>query len=193
VSDVSRETEQLQELKRLILDEAKQQNLISASTLLDFDLRHLEDSRQLLTLIPEGRLLDIGSGAGLPGLVLACLRHDPVLLIEPRTKRAEFLRRAASQLALDHVTVHQARVEALHIPPVQGMTARAVAPLDRLFTMAAHLADEHTKWILPKGRTAANEVAAARLTWQGRFSLVPSRTDPDAAIVVAEQVRRRSS
>lgn len=191
--DVPRGTEaRLARLTGLILDASRDQNLIAASTIPDFGTRHLEDSLQLLPLLPQGELVDIGSGAGLPGLVLACCRADPVHLIEPRNKRAAFLADTARELGLDQVTVWSCRVEAVSIGPVRAITARAVAALPRLFSIAVHLSDQQTRWVLPKGRSAANEVAKAREAWQGNFSLVPSRTDPDAAIVVADAVRRRS-
>ena len=182
----------LQRLKALVLAESHNQNLISESSVEAFDERHLADSLQLLPLLPDGVLVDIGSGGGFPGLVLGCLRSDPCHLVEPRAKRAAFLAGAAQSLAVDdHVTVHTCRIERLALPPVAAITARAVASLDRLFAMAIHLADENTRWVLPKGRSAASELEEARKTWQGAFRLVASRTDPDAAIVIAEGVRRR--
>jgi 16S rRNA (guanine527-N7)-methyltransferase len=193
IGAVPRETAQrLGRLRELVLAEARQQNLIATSTVAAFEARHLNDSLQLISYLKDGALLDIGSGGGFPGLVLACCWFDPIHLVEPRAKRAEFLSRATFSLGLsDHVTVHARRVEQVHIAPVATITARAVASLDKLFTMAAHLADENTRWVLPKGRKAVSELEEARRTWQGSFRLVPSMTDPDAAIVIAEGVRRR--
>ena len=191
--DVPRETVgRLERLKALILAEARQQNLISESSIESFDERHLNDSLQLTPLLPDGVLVDIGSGGGFPGLVLGCVRGDTCHLVEPRAKRAAFLDAACAELGIaGHTHIHAAKVERVALPPVATITARAVASLDRIFAMAAHLSDENTRWVLPKGRSAASELAEARKTWQGRFRLVASRTDPDAAIVVAEGVRRR--
>jgi len=192
MTDVPRETTALlAELKRLVLAESERQNLIASSTVPTFDERHLDDSLQLAPLLPAGALLDIGSGGGFPGLVLACLVTTPVHLVEPRAKRAAFLQEASDTLGLRHVTVHAAKVERVDLLPVAAITARAVANLGALFDMAHHLGDEKTRWVLPKGRGAASELEEARRTWQGDFRLVPSVTDAEAAIVIAEGVRRR--
>jgi 16S rRNA (guanine527-N7)-methyltransferase len=182
----------LRRLKDLILDEAGRQNLVSESSIAAFDERHLADSLQLLPLLPAGVLVDIGSGGGLPGLVLGCVRPDRCHLVEPRAKRAAFLDSACRTLAVDdHVVVHACKIERVDLPPVAAITARAVASLDRLFAMASHLADEKTRWVLPKGRSATSELEEARKTWHGAFRLVASQTDPEASIVIAENVRRR--
>jgi 16S rRNA (guanine527-N7)-methyltransferase len=192
MTDVPRETDALlAELKALVLAESARQNLIALSTVETFDERHLQDSLQLAPLLPAGSLLDIGSGGGFPGLVLACMVTTPVHLVEPRAKRAAFLQKASEALGLRHVCVHCSKVERIDIPPVAAITARAVANLGALFEMAHHLADENTRWVLPKGRAAASELEEARRTWQGDFRLVPSVTDAEAAIVIAEGVRRR--
>ena len=190
--DVPRETGELfVALKELVLAESQRQNLIASSTIPSFDERHLQDSLQLAPFLPVGPLLDIGSGGGFPGLVLACLVTTPVHLVEPRAKRAAFLQQACDTLGLGHATVHAVKVERVHLPAVAAITARAVANLGALFEMADHLADEKTRWVLPKGRGAASELEEARRTWQGDFRLVPSVTDAEAAIVIAEGVRRR--
>ncbi|MDH7640234.1 16S rRNA (guanine(527)-N(7))-methyltransferase RsmG [Sphingomonas oryzagri] len=192
LDDVPRETSVLIErLKGLVLAESARQNLISASTIESFDQRHIVDSLQLASFALERSLLDIGSGGGFPGLVLACINTSPVHLVEPRAKRAAFLHDAATELGLGHVRVHASKVERVELAPVRTITARAVANLDALFAMAQHLSDENTRWVLPKGRGAASELEVARRTWQGDFRLVPSVTDAEAAIVIAEGVRRR--
>ena len=111
-------------------------------------------------------------------------------LNEPRKLRADFLRRAIAELRLSDVTVADCKVERLE-GTFDLITARAVARLDRLFGMACHLAHSETKWVLPKGEGAQSELAEARRTWQGGFSLVPSRTHAASAIVIAEHVHRR--
>lgn len=175
----------------MVIAENERQNLVAASTIPAFAERHIHDSLQLTPLLPAGVLLDIGSGGGFPGLVLACVRADPVHLVEPRTRRAEFLAAAAGALGLAHVTVHAAKVERVGGVAASAITARAVADLGAIFAMAAHCATSETRWVLPKGRSAQSELDAARRTWQGEFELVPSLTDPHAAIVTAHGVRRR--
>jgi 16S rRNA (guanine527-N7)-methyltransferase len=193
MTNVPRETLALVEhAKSLILAESSRQNLIAASTIEAFDIRHVRDSTQLADHVRAGVLIDVGSGGGMPGLILACILPGPIHLIEPRAKRASFLSTAVAELGLDdRATVHACKVERVALPPAATITARAVASLSALFGMAAHLADENTRWVLPKGKSAASELEQARQTWQGAFRLVPSVTDADAAIVIAEGVRRR--
>lgn len=192
MTSVPRETwMRIEQARSLILAEAERQNLIARSTVPDFDQRHIHDSLQLAAHLRQGVLVDVGSGAGFPGLILACTVPDVVHLVEPRARRAAFLRDAVNELGLHQVTVHACRVEKLRLPAVATVTARAVAPLTDLFAMSLHLADDRTRWVLPKGRNAASELEDARRLWQGIFRLVPSETDAEASIIIAEGVRRR--
>lgn len=189
---VSRETlETLDAFVSLLLDENQRQNLISPGSIEHLWDRHILDAAQLLSLAGGlGRWADIGSGPGLPGMVIAILGGTPMTLIEPRKLRADFLRRCIATLGIAQVDVTDKKVERVG-GKFDIITARAVAKLDRLFEMAGHLAHDGTKWVLPKGQSVKSELDDARRTWQGDFRLVPSRTHPDAAIVVAEHVRRR--
>ena len=153
--------------------------------------RHLADAAQLISFAtPESSWLDIGSGAGLPGDGDCIMTGSPVTLVEPRRLRAEFLWRAAAELGQGNVTVLQAKGEAVPRARHGVITARAVASVDRLFAMTAHLSHSGTMWVLPKGRRAQSELDEARKSWQGMFRLEPSRTDPDARILIASGVRR---
>ena len=194
-TDVSRETlVRLEAFAALLLAENQVHNLISKSTEAELWSRHFGDAAQLLTFAPEdASWVDIGSGAGLPGMIIAILSGAPVTLVEPRRLRAEFLARAANQLQLENVTVIQAKGEAIPRARYGVITARAVASIDRLFEMTAHLSHSGTLWILPKGRSAQSELDEARKSWQGMFRLEPSRTDRDARILVASGVRRRNA
>jgi 16S rRNA (guanine527-N7)-methyltransferase len=184
--------ERLDLYARLVADENTRQNLVAASTIADFERRHIADSLQLLPLLQPGSILDIGSGAGLPGIVLACVTEDVVHLVEPRSKRAAFLVRAAEELALQRrIVVHQKVVGRLSALRVANIVSRAVSSIDALFAMATDLSDHKTRWILPKGRSARTELEAASRSWQGDFRLVDSLTDPSASILVAERVSRR--
>jgi 16S rRNA (guanine527-N7)-methyltransferase len=191
-ADVPRETmEQLDTFASLLVEENQRQNLIAPSSVSDLWSRHIVDGAQLFGLAGgEGHWCDIGSGPGLPGLVIAILGGQPMTLNEPRKLRAEFLRRAVVELGLDHVEVAECKVERL-AGKFDFITARAVANLDKLLGMAWHLAHSETKWVLPKGERAKSELDEARTSWQGSFRLVPSRTHPASAIVVAEHVQRR--
>lgn len=188
---VSRET-LLARLVEEVRVEAAQQNLIAPSTLGAIWARHVVDSAQLLFLAGArgGDWLDIGTGAGFPGMVIACLRDAPITLCEPRRRRAEFLARIAARLGLSHVAVAACKAERLS-GVRQIISARAVASLDILFTAAAGVSDRETRWVLPKGRSAREEVEAARKTWHGSFHVEQSITDPHSHIVVASGVRRR--
>lgn len=192
--DVSRETlGRLDKFANFLGQENKQQNLVAEASLNEVWARHIVDSAQLLRLGngPE-RWLDLGSGAGFPGLILAALGAS-VTLVEERRLRADFLARAADVLEVSgRVEIVRGRVESYQAPPFDTISARAFAPLDRLFGVAAHLAAPQTRWVLPKGRNAKSELEAAQASWQGEFRLEPSVTDADAMIVVAERVRRKS-
>lgn len=190
--DVSRETfEKLERFAELLVEENHRQNIISAGGMADLWNRHIVDGAQLIGLSGKGRTwCDIGSGPGLPGLVIAILGGLPMTLIEPRRLRAEFLRRTVFELGLVGVTIEEFKVERVH-GKFDLITARAVATLDRLFAMAGHLAHAGTRWILPKGERVKSELDEARRNWQGSFELVPSQTHEGAAIVVADRVARR--
>jgi 16S rRNA (guanine527-N7)-methyltransferase len=187
---VSRETiERLHAYSACLREENSRQNLVSSSTLDHLWTRHILDSAQLLRFepFPEAAWCDIGSGAGLPGIVVACLADGPVTLVEPRRLRAEFLHRVADSLKLDVVVV-QAKAERA-VGSFDIITARAVANLAQLLKISAHLSTRKTVWALPKGRTAREELVDAQHSWQGAFHVEQSLTDIDAGIVIATDVR----
>lgn len=175
----------------LLLEENRAQNLISKASEASIWSRHIVDSAQLLAFAPEAHSwLDVGSGPGLPGLVLACLSKTPIALVEPRIRRVEFLRRAAAQLGLANVTVYPCVVERMPDGCYDVVTARAFASLPEIFASTIRLTGSSTIWVLPKGRSAETELEAARDTWQGVFHVEQSATDAEARIVVARQIRR---
>jgi 16S rRNA (guanine527-N7)-methyltransferase len=190
--DVSRDTfERLTAFTELLIAENARQNLLSPASVPELWNRHILDGAQLLGLAEgRGSWCDIGSGPGLPGMVIAILGGRPMTLVEPRRLRAEFLEKAIGALGLAQVEVRQCKAEQIE-GKFDFITARAVARLDKLLTITAHLARDGTKWILPKGETVKSELDDARRTWQGSFRLVPSQTHELAAIVVADHVRRR--
>ncbi|MCY7340059.1 MAG: 16S rRNA (guanine(527)-N(7))-methyltransferase RsmG [Sphingomonas bacterium] len=180
----------LEQFEALVRAENIHQNLVSASTLTEFATRHVADGAQLIGLAPpQSSWCDIGSGAGLPGIVVAIITGDPVALVEPRRLRADFLRRACQALALDAIVI-ESKADRM-TGSYDVITARAVADLATLFAMTEHLAHSNTRWIFPKGRNAQKELDAALQSWQGEFAVVPSETSDEALIVVAERVRRR--
>jgi len=189
---VSRETfEKLEAYVALLKEESRRQNLVSASTLDHIWDRHILDSAQLARFEPHpgASWLDIGSGAGLPGIVVACLVEGPVTLAEPRRLRAEFLHKVVESLDLN-ASVACAKAERLG-GQYEVITGRAVASLARFLEISAHLSTRNTIWALPKGRNAERELAEARRAWQGSFQLERSVTGEDSWIVVGTGVRAK--
>lgn len=190
--DVSRETEERLLAYTKMLRAETAHNLIGAATRDVLMSRHIADSAQILTHCSGCESwLDLGSGAGLPGIVLAILTGKPTVLVEARTLRADWLRRVVAVLGLSQVVVEHARIESVATAPFAAITARAFAPLHRLLPLAYRFSTPTTAWVLPKGRSAAKELASVRDAWQGVFTLVPSVTDPFSAIILARDVRPR--
>lgn len=190
--NVPRETmERLEAFVAFLADENERQNLVSRGTLKTVWSRHILDSAQLLRFSPKPEVswLDLGTGAGFPGLIVGLLHKGPVTLVEERKKRAQFLVEAAEILHIsDRVSIHCTRAERFESQPFDVISARAFAPLDRLFDLSHSFSTAKTRWILPKGRNAASELEAAKASWHGEFRLEQSLTDADAQIIVAEGV-----
>ena len=188
---VSRETFRLIEAYvELLKSGAAEQNLIAPSTLETIWERHVLDSAQLVRLeaFAGASWVDVGSGAGLPGIVVALLVEGPVTLIEPRRLRAEFLSDVIAKLGLsDRVRVECAKVERIG-GQFDLITARAVAPLDHLLAITEHLSKSGTAWVLPKGRNAQSELAQAKRNWHCDVRVEQSCTDPDSQILVLTRV-----
>jgi len=190
---VSRETfEKLEAYVALLEDESQRQNLVSRATLDHIWDRHILDSAQLVRFEPHAGVswVDIGSGAGLPGIVIACLIDGPVALVEPRRLRAEFLHKAVAALELN------AEVLAMKAERVErrfdAICARAVARLEDLFKLSHHLSTRNSVWVLPKGRNAERELAEARRAWQGAFHVERSVTDAESWIIVGTGVKAKA-
>ena len=184
--DVSRETfERLEAFITFLSTEAKLQNLISAATLDQIWARHIIDSAQLLRFAPEdGDWLDLGSGAGFPGLIVPMLSNHRVVLVESRAKRIDFLERAITMLGMEDVAVVAGMpLERLETAPYSVISARAFAPLPRLLELSYRFSTDNTMWLLPKGRNAVNELAAVGDHWNLDFTVEPSLTDSEAGIL----------
>jgi 16S rRNA (guanine527-N7)-methyltransferase len=192
--DVPRETiERLEAFEALLRDENARQNLVSKASLDHFWLRHIADSAQLVRFAPSptASWVDLGSGAGFPGLVVALLHEGPVTLIEERRLRIDFLRQAAQVLAVEAEIVG-ARVERAPARKYDVISARAFAPLPRLLDLGTSFSTRKTLWVLPKGRNAETELEGLGPSWQGDFRLETSVTDAQAWIIVAEGVQRKA-
>ena len=186
---VSRETEaRLRAYEALLLAWTKRINLIGRGDAAVVWQRHILDSAQLAPLLPaEGEIADLGSGGGLPGIVLAILRPAPIHLVESDRRKAAFLREASRDLP--HVTVHARRIEEVALPPLAAVTARAMAPLTALLPHAARLLAPGGVAVFPKGRTASAELTDAAPHWLMRVERFPSRTDPDATLLRLSEIR----
>ena len=194
--DVSRETLARLEVYAALLHRwQKAINLVAPASLPDLWRRHMLDSAQLRALAPEGARvwLDLGSGAGFPGLVVAALCAGrpgfAVHLVESDRRKCAFLRAAVVEMGLD-VAVHACRIEAA--PPIRAdvISARALAPLDRLLGYAARFAGADTRLLLPKGRDVHQELDAAARLWRFRADVTPSRSDAGGGIVVIDGFAR---
>lgn len=169
-----------------IIEENDRQNLISPSTVPAIWCRHLLDSAQLVPLAPaRGVWLDIGSGAGLPGMVAAILRPEPTVLVEPRRQRADHLRRCAELLDLHHVEVREERVEATQLTATV-ISARAVAPVEKLLQAAMGCGTKATRWLLPRGTFGADDLTALRRNWRGVFHMKQSLTSAASTILICD-------
>jgi 16S rRNA (guanine527-N7)-methyltransferase len=197
--DVSRETlERLEAFIAFLKREAESQNLISASTLDQMWSRHIVDSAQLLKLIPpkstQPNWIDLGSGAGFPGLVVAMLSNFSVTLVESRGRRIDYLQRAVALLDLEtQVQVAGMALERLETAPYSVISARAFAPLPRLFELAGRFSTDKTLWLLPKGRNAAKEWEEVEPFWNGDFRIEDSVTDTEAGILVGHLTGKRGN
>lgn len=167
-------------------------NLVSGRTAAEVDRRHIADSLQLVPLLPaDGVLADLGSGGGLPGIVIAAaLPGRDVHLVESDRRKAAFLIEAAGTLGLPRVKVHAQRIEQAVLPPVAAVTARALAPLDVLLGFAMRFLATNGCAILPKGRMAEQELTSAATDWHFTTERFASRTDPEATILRLSEIRR---
>jgi 16S rRNA (guanine527-N7)-methyltransferase len=197
---VSRETvARLDNFVTLLMQWQQHTNLIASSTEPVLWTRHIADSLQLMALAPDAKIwVDLGSGAGFPGLAIACALADTagawVHLVESNTKKAAFLREAASVTGAPAV-VHAERIAdfAKHAPDaIEVVTARALAPLAKLLAQAYPLLKTGRRGLFPKGQDVAAELTEAAKCWRIQATLAPSRTDPHARIVVLDWIEPRT-
>ena len=210
---VSRETlSRLQDYAALLEKWSRAINLVGRESLPELWRRHMLDSAQLMAYLPPApedrprRLLDLGSGAGFPGLVLAILGAGEVHLIEADGKKCGFLREAARVTGAE-VAVHHARIEDLPALAADVVTARALAPLPRLLALAegrlAAKANTVTNTeqacsfcsgpvgLFLKGRDAERELTDSKETWIMRAEVFPSRSDPRGRIIRVSHLARK--
>ncbi|MFK4874419.1 16S rRNA (guanine(527)-N(7))-methyltransferase RsmG [Novosphingobium sp. ZW T3_23] len=184
----------LETLVAMLVEENRQQNLVSAASLEQVWLRHIIDSAQLLPHVPRETStpwLDLGTGAGFPGLVIAALRPEcQVVMVESRARRIEWLDRARIAMGLENARVVGQRLELVESFPVSVISARAFAPLEKLLTISSRFSTSDTVWLLPKGRSAKQELEDLR-KWRHMFHVEQSLTDPQAGIIVGKLADRK--
>ena len=197
---VARETaERLDRYVELLLQWQKKINLIASSTVPEIWTRHIADSLQLVSLAPTARVwVDLGSGAGFPGLVVACALMGQagarVHLVESTKKKAVFLEEVARALGLP-VIVHPVRIEDFvktfrERPDI--VTARALAPLADLLDLAAPLLKTGAKGLFLKGQDVEAELTQAAKCWTINSTLAPSKTSPQGRIIVIHSAVRHN-
>lgn len=190
--DVPRETwEKLTLFLSLLKDEMNRQNLISKSSAEHIWARHVVDSAQLLKFVEpmkEDRIwLDLGTGAGFPGMIVAILAGCKMRMVESRARRIDFL-----NVVIDHLDIGQntevlgARLEKIDGIPADIISARAFAPLDRLIALSHRFSTENTVWLLPKGKNAVRELDSLPPKQRKLFHVEQSLTDPDAGILIGK-------
>lgn len=177
----------------LVIAENQHQNLIAKATEPHLWQRHIADSAQLLENVSRetlranagGPWLDLGSGPGFPGVVIAALCPNmPVVLVESRARRVEFLQRVVAALGLTKCTVEGQRLERVTPFAARAISARAFAPLAKLLTLSAPFSTRQTAYVLPKGRSAAQELQDLKPSLRAMFHVKHSLTDPEAGIIV---------
>jgi 16S rRNA (guanine527-N7)-methyltransferase len=179
----------LEMLVSALAQENERQNLVARNSLAMVWQRHIGDSAQLLARHdPEGGpWLDLGSGAGFPGLVVAAMRpHLAVILVESRKRRIEWLAHCIDILGLGSCRIEGRRLELVETFPARVISARAFAPLDRLLRLSARFSTSDTCWLLPKGRSAEQEVQNLPESRRGMFHVEQSLTDGEAGIVIGQ-------
>jgi 16S rRNA (guanine527-N7)-methyltransferase len=189
---VSRETlERLTVYLELLRRWQRAINLVGQGTLGDPWRRHFLDCAQVAALVPAGAatLVDLGSGAGFPGMVLAILGVQGVELIESDLRKAQFLREVARATGAS-VKVHGARIEHLAGWPADVITARALAPLPRLLVLAERFMTADSVCLFLKGRSGARELTEARVSWHMKAEMLPSLSQPTGMVLQLRGIRR---
>lgn len=197
--NVSRETfEKLELLERELRRWQGIKNLVGPATIDQIWERHIVDSLQLLDLAPDAKTwIDIGSGAGFPGLVLAIAgaeRGLKVHLVESNSRKCAFLRQIA-RLTGSAVTIHEARLETVilrFVGKADVVSARALAALDQLLDWTAPLLKARTIGLFPKGRDVETELTEARKKWTFEAETLPSSTDSSARILRITSIESHS-
>ncbi len=197
IANVSRETMvDLVTFVELLQKWNQSHNLVSSASLSDVWRRHILDSAQIVELIPSSAdsIIDLGAGAGLPGIILAILfeaqyKKPKIYLVESNSRKCAFLRSVVQSLELKASVICD-RIEQLEPFPADVITARALAPLPDLLELAEPFISSHTRCVFPKGRHFDAELTQATKYWNMQMKRIPSKSDPSSRILCLEGIRR---
>lgn len=203
--NVSRETfSRLETYAALLNKWQKAINLVGKDTLPDLWRRHMLDSAQLASFIPaqgpnggSRTIVDFGSGAGFPGMVLAILAADEgrqwdVHLVESDSRKCAFLSTVARETKTS-VKIHTVRIESMAVIPAHTVTARALAPLDKLLDYAESFMQQGTECLFLKGVNVGDELTAAHKSWNMQVEQLPSRSGPAGSLLHIREISRVKS
>ena len=167
----------------LVIAENQEQNLVSPASLSEVWSRHVVDSAQLIALAPQGAAswIDVGTGGGFPGMIVALCWSGRVTMVEPRKRRAAFLAECVETLQIANAVVEVRKVEAI-IGSADIISARAVASVEKLLQAARGCSTPKTRWILPRGRSPIEDIGGRM------FHVEQSVTDPASSIVTFDGV-----
>lgn len=192
--DVSRETHaKLEEYVSLLLVWQKKINLVSRETIDSVWSRHIWDSAQLASLLPNksASIIDLGSGAGLPGVVLSILGYSNLTLVESNSKKTAFLKTVKRKLSLS-CEVAETRIENLKHGPADVVVSRALASLDRLLSYSQNFITSQTQLVFLKGKGFQNEITEAKRNWSFQVKTKQSITSEEGRVLILSGVRQRT-
>ncbi|MAP25110.1 MAG: 16S rRNA (guanine(527)-N(7))-methyltransferase RsmG [Rickettsiales bacterium] len=189
--DVSRETRaKLIKYVNLLEKENDKYNLVGQSTLADVWCRHILDSIQLQKYLDAGSLVDVGAGAGFPGMVLAIIGAESVALVDSVTKKINFLRLVSRETETQVDIIHD-RVENIRDRKFDQITCRAFASLNKIFSLTENIKKTSTRYVLLKGEKYKEEIKEAEKFWNFTFKTQKSITDERGVILIIENICKR--
>ena len=176
--------QKLDEYKKILIDENKKINLIGKSTVENFDERHLLDCIQIIKFLPHKNKthMDIGTGAGLPGIILSIIGYKNLHLVEKSVKKSIFLENCKSRLGLDY-EVHNKSIAEISDINISYVTARAFAPIEKIISITKKIINKNTKFILLKGKSYLSElqlINKQKFFWETH----PSITSDESKIII---------
>lgn len=191
--NVSRETiERLTQYKELVLKWQKTINLVSTTSLSEIEERHFKDSLQLINFIPTGakKLIDLGSGGGFPGMVIALTQTIDVTLVESDLRKCLFLKNVSRETK-SSVKILQSRIESIKEKNFDVITSRALASLDQLCEYSFPLIHSESILLFLKGKNFQKEIDDSRFKWDYELEVFNSKTNPDARVLKISYLKKR--